>query len=360
MNTSAVKVKRNTNIEIMRLLSMVMVLIHHIVGQGIGFQFYCMGGGKFVKLNNWSPILLTESFCIVGVNLFLLISGYYGIKLRMERIVKFLAIVLGFVLIHSACERFYNDEITLKRILRSVLFFFSENTAWFVKAYFILMLSTFVINPALERMKKRQMITLLVILLFVNVYLGFIKHWTINENGYTVSHMIMMYIIGYALKIFEVPMKLKGRSFLMGYIFLSALLGLGMCLGFGRISNEAEFWILSYNNPLIMLSAISLFCFFVRYEFHNVKLNYLLSGVFGIYLLHQYRPFWGQVMIPNIRESFMQYSIATFILYSICLVLVIIAVGIIVNLVLMRVINGILKKQVVSQFVKSIDVKLGL
>ena len=44
MNTSAVKVKRNTNIEIMRLLSMVMVLIHHIVGQGIGFQFYCMGG----------------------------------------------------------------------------------------------------------------------------------------------------------------------------------------------------------------------------------------------------------------------------------------------------------------------------
>lgn len=44
MNTSAVKVKRNTSIEIMRLMSMVMIVIHHIVGQGIGFQFYCIGG----------------------------------------------------------------------------------------------------------------------------------------------------------------------------------------------------------------------------------------------------------------------------------------------------------------------------
>ena len=37
--------QRNSSIEIMRLLSMIMIVIHHIVGQGLGFQFYCLGGG---------------------------------------------------------------------------------------------------------------------------------------------------------------------------------------------------------------------------------------------------------------------------------------------------------------------------
>ena len=39
--------QRNTSIEIMRLVSMMLIVIHHIVGQGLGFQFYCVGGGMF-------------------------------------------------------------------------------------------------------------------------------------------------------------------------------------------------------------------------------------------------------------------------------------------------------------------------
>ena len=35
---------RNTSIEIMRLVSMVLIVIHHLIGQGLGFQFYCGGG----------------------------------------------------------------------------------------------------------------------------------------------------------------------------------------------------------------------------------------------------------------------------------------------------------------------------
>lgn len=351
--------KRNTSVELLRLLSMVMVVVHHIVGQGIGFQFY--SGGVIVDyVGNWGPIMFVESFCIVGVNIFLLISGYFGIKLRVSRIIKFLAVVFGFVLLHSVCEGFYNDAVALKHMLRTALFFFSGNTAWFVRAYFVLMLSAFIINPALEKMNKRQVLTALIFLLFVNVYLGFFRHWDINENGYTVSHMIMMYVLGYAVKVYGIPSLLKRTTFFSSYILISVLLGLIMLLSLWERNNETGNWLLSYNNPLVMLSSVSLFCCFVKGEFHNRKLNYVLSGVFGIYLLHQYRPFWMQVMIPTIRKHFIHDSASYFILYSIGLVFAFAIVGIIINLLLVRIVNVILENRAVSRLVKNIDVKLEL
>ena len=42
MQTAKFK-QRNTSIEILRLVSMVLIVVHHLIGQGLGFQFYCGG-----------------------------------------------------------------------------------------------------------------------------------------------------------------------------------------------------------------------------------------------------------------------------------------------------------------------------
>ena len=357
---SLINKQRNTNIELLRLLSMILIVIHHICGQGIGFQFYCTGGEKIDSVDNWFPVIYTEAFCIVGVNIFLLISGYFGIRLRIKAIIKYLSVVLAFVIIHSVCESFYNDGITLKHVVRTILFFYSENTAWFVKCYFILMLFSFIINKTLEKSTRKQLVTMLAIVLFVNVYLGFFKHWPINENGYTVSQMIMMYVIGHSINAFQIQTKIQRKYFLFGYLLLSLLLGTLMCLGLDRINGKVMFWILSYNNPVIILSSVMLFCFFASFNLKNKIVNSLLSGVFGIYLFHQYRPFWTYVMIPSIREHYIQMSLESFMLYCSGLILLIITVGITVNLLILNIVNKIINRDGVNQKLFIIDNKLSL
>lgn len=351
--------QRNSSIEIMRLLSMILIVVHHIVGQGLGFQFYCLGG-SYAQITNWFPIICIESFCIVGVNLFILISGFYGIRLKSKSVIKFLTVVLGFVVLHTTAEYLYNPEFSIKAALRKVVFFYSENTAWFVKSYFLLMLSSFIINPALKQLSKAQLMTVLAILVYINVYLGFVKHWDINENGYTLSHMVMIYVIGHALNTFDIAERIKKRTCIFGYILLSLFLALTIAFFLDKTTGDMTFRLLGYNNPIIMLSSICLFCFFVKNEFVDMRINFFASGIFGIYLLHQYHPLWTKVMIPNIRLHYEMLSISTFLLYSFLLVFLIITIGIAVNLMINKLIDSILNMQRIKEICMWWDNKLGL
>lgn len=319
-----------------------------------------MGGAKCANIENWTPIILIESFCIVGVNLFLLISGYYGIKLRSKGVIKFLFVVFGFILLHIIAEPFYDATATTKHCLSSLLFFFSGNSAWFVKSYFVLMLSTMIINPALEKISKRQLLTVLCILLYINVYLGFVKHWDINENGYTVSHMILMYVIGHALNEFKISEVLKKQQFLMGYILISIILAMVMTLSLGKMNGDWVFHLLGYNNPLIILSSVSLFCFFSKFKYYSIKMNFLLSGTFGIYLFHQYRPFWTILLVPSIRKYYEFNSLHSFIIYSVGIVLLIVIAGSVINMFLNKILSIILEKSSVGKSYVWLDGKLGL
>lgn len=352
--------QRNTSIEIMRLVSMILIVIHHIVGQGLGFQFYCVGGANCSNIGNWTPIILIESFCIVGVNLFLLISGYYGIRLRSKGVIKFLFVVFCFILLHVLAEPLYDTMVTTRHSLSSLLFFFSENSAWFVKSYFVLMLSTMIINPALEKMNKRQLLAFLCILLYVNVYLGFIKHWDINESGYTVSQMIFMYVIGHALNEFKIAEMLKKQQFLFGYVFLSVVLAIVMILCLGKINGDSEYHLLGYNNPLVILSSVSLFCFFSKYKCYNMKINFLLSGTFGIYLFHQYRPFWSMVLVPAIRRNYEINSLPSFVLLCVVIILFVVISGSAVKLFLNKILCVIIERPSVRKTFFWLDDKLGL
>ena len=69
---------RKSNIELLRIVSIVMVLIVHLDGASLGLP-EPMGNITAVSGRDWWR-LVVESFAIIGVNCFTLISGYFGIK----------------------------------------------------------------------------------------------------------------------------------------------------------------------------------------------------------------------------------------------------------------------------------------
>ena len=80
---------RNSNIELLRIIAMVMIL-------GLHVNFLAIGQPSTQEIVS-SPIqsfirLFAEYACIVGVNVFVLISGWFGIHYKPKGIVQFLLV----------------------------------------------------------------------------------------------------------------------------------------------------------------------------------------------------------------------------------------------------------------------------
>lgn len=68
---------RKSNIELLRIISMILIVLNHsnylIFGSVIGEEIEQDSFRSFGRM-------LFEQLCIIGVNVFVLISGYFGIR----------------------------------------------------------------------------------------------------------------------------------------------------------------------------------------------------------------------------------------------------------------------------------------
>lgn len=73
--------ERQNNIELCRVCVMLFIVIHHCIVSGLGLNETLNDGGE-----NFSSaticLIVMNAFVIVSVNVFFLISGYFGIKLQ--------------------------------------------------------------------------------------------------------------------------------------------------------------------------------------------------------------------------------------------------------------------------------------
>lgn len=253
---------RNSNFELLRIIAMLFIVIWHI-------SLHAQKG----ELASHNYIL---AITITGVNLFVLISGYFGIKLNWKNLLTLISTVA-----------FYNlASIILKWQITGATPMLGEiagcfppicNTRWwFINCYFMLMLLSPIINIALEKATDKQYKYVLSILLFTSCISGFCFKNSINITGYNTFQFITIYVLGNAIKKFHLPSCLSTKQFACTYI-LSTLCIFALSFFASRISN--------YNNPLIVISALSLFCIFAKLEFKSRAVNYIATFMLPVYLL---------------------------------------------------------------------------
>lgn len=143
------KQSRNSNIEFLRILSMLMILGHHFVGHG---QF------------NWGGVEVSVPYCWylflfmwgkVGVNVFVLISGYYLIDASEYVDIHKTMKIIGQVLFYSisiSCVRLLlgESEINLS-FIKDTFFPITYSLWWFASAYFVL----YIVHPYINILLKR-------------------------------------------------------------------------------------------------------------------------------------------------------------------------------------------------------------
>lgn len=270
---------RNSNIEMLRIVSMLMIMTHHVIIHALYPDLMGHAPAAVVWLN---------ALCYVAVNCFVLISGYFTIRLSWRRIASWTFLVVFYALITHITERYLGGGRPGKTLLWYSLFPFAHNDSWwFVTAYTLLMLTSPLLNAALKALNDKSAIVALLAILVADVYIGW---WGQKDNGYTIFHFITLYVAGNVLHRNEKT--LWTRPWLRRHPRLWTLAIWVLCAFVWAILSTWDGMPtalyrsgLSYNNPLVIVGAVALFCFFLQLNFRSKAVNYIAQSVIAAYLL---------------------------------------------------------------------------
>ncbi len=292
---------RNSSFELLRLLLMSLIVVHHCIVHGLNLTSLEWNGIESVLLPA-DMLLFCEAncFCIIGVNVFVLISGYFGLKPTFEKFLKLLLSMLFYVLIFNVGYNFLIGDYTHTI---SSLFIFSHGPYWFMTDYFFLMCFTPLINRAFEWLSKQQITLFAIALLVMSCYFGFVWQNPINTNGYTLFQFIMLYTIGRYIKVYNINMKNFYSVFT--YITCSLICGTVMYLLHRLGFNHLAWRITNYNNFLLITSAVAVLLLFKNLKFNSVLINKLAQSSLAVYLF-QSSVAMSALLYPLIRKIYIE------------------------------------------------------
>lgn len=301
---------RQSNFELLRIVSMLMVLAVHIDGASLGLP-EPLGCIATLTARDWWR-LGVESIAIIGVNCFTLISGYFGIRLTRKGMVRFLSECLiysvGLYVVASAAKP---AGFSLGGLINSALIL-THTDLWYVPAYFILMLLAPLINAGVEKLTRRQLTELTLLLTALTVWCGWWWGGKFNPTGYTPLQLVYVYVIGRWIRLYA-PEVRSARTVWSAAWAASVVMILVSALWLPSLKAFA------YNSPLVLLATVSLFMLFRTFSFSNRTVNWLASSAFAVYLIHKTPVVWGGVMRPTVVKLWTALSLPEFTLAAIAL-----------------------------------------
>lgn len=285
--------QRNPGIELLRALSMFMVIVLHIVVHGGFLDLLAPRGASY--LIAW--FLYVATYC--SVNCYALISGYVGIYSRHRYsalALSWLQVVFYLVLVNLGLHLAFPKYIGIRWPLLS-FFPFLRNQYWYFTAYVVLYFFMPYLDKMIHALDKKQSLRLLgCIFLFFSLMPTLRDHNVYSLNhGYSILWLMLLYVTGGILRKHDLLQVIPRWVYLLGFFLCVAaayaakiILAAGWIPALsGRFSSHV---LMKYISPTILLAAIALLGLFVRITslptFGKKLATLLGASSFGIYLLH--------------------------------------------------------------------------
>lgn len=305
---------RQSNIELLRIVSMMMVVAVHIDGASLGLPSL---GGDLSALDQRSAWQLTvESLTIIGVNCFTLISGYFGIRLRWRSAAAFLfeCMFYAFGIYLMLCI-LHRQSFTAAGAAESLMVL-THTDLWYVPAYFLLMLLAPLINAGFESLPPRRAALLTGAIVLFNVWAGWLWEGNFNPTGYTISQLIMIYCIGRLIALYRSRLidTLRHPAALYAAIYLLGSLATALMACY--VPTKA----FAYNQPAVIIASAALFLCFASMNFRSRAINLIARSAFAVYLIHKAPPVWGGLMRPMVRHLWADLSLTEFTLAALLMI----------------------------------------
>lgn len=265
---------RQSNIELCRIISMMLVLTVH--------SAFATFGGPAEWDKPYYGLIAAQSLSVVGVNVFVLISGWFSIQIKKRSVLKLLNCCLFYAVVSSVFS-LINHSFSIKQLL------FISEANWFIAAYIGLMVLSPILNTYVENTNKKSLGISIFILLAFQTWYEFVPKLISNfQGGYSILSFCILYLIARYLRLYPLGGAFLKRSWLI-YILLSILLMslVSVVYLFGFKVDFLCGSLLKYNQPIVILSSICLFLFFTNIHLgSSLVINHLAKSCIAVLLLH--------------------------------------------------------------------------
>lgn len=326
------KMERNSSIELLRIISMLMIVFCHFAYNG-GFQWE---NSTITITRLWYNFIIMGGK--VGVDIFILISGFFLINQKKEifqfkKILKFWGQLFFYSVILSLIYCIINkNQFSIKLIIKS-FFPITFSTWWFASCYFVLYLFHPFLNKLLHNLDKK---TYQYLLILAVVCWSIIPTLTTSQfQSNSLLWFITLYSIAGYIRIYGFNSKLKSQKYFKIFLIVTFITYMSsvifMILGKRwHIFESNVNYFYGQEKITILIISIMLFMTFVTLNInYNKWINIIASASFGVYLIHDndlIRPFIWENIFENAKYQnsilLIPYSvIVVIIVYIVCTVI---------------------------------------
>lgn len=331
--------KKNANIELIRIISMLMIITLHTLYKGNLL-------GNLADMNIKSIVAwIIESVAIVGLNMFMLISGYLLVdsKFKCGRLLEIIFQILFYSIGVLAVLLILGERYTTYDYLQCI-FPIHNNVYWFCTAYVLMYLFSPVLKRGIKKMKQKQLGAIIIVLLIYECAFKTLLPVRLEADkmGYDVIWFLIMFLVASYIKLYGLKLlKSAQTAWILHVIFTALIFAEKFVLTYinsktGHFSDIVGVSF-EYNHFFVLASSVSLFCALINMkpiEGKAAKVICLFAPLsFGVYLLHEqvlirYEwPKWLQV------SSFLGHPVYQFVAMLFCVVLGVYVIGAFVDLI---------------------------
>lgn len=276
---------RDSNLELYRILCMLMIVAHHfVVNSGLTYA----DGPLSTNPDNANSVFLRlfGMWGKTGINCFLMITGYFMCvsKISFRKLLKLLLqIYLYKILIFSVFLIVGYEKITIKKIINLVMPFWGFKSN-FVSCFIIFYLTIPFLNIVVQHLTKRQHQLLLLLTLICYTVLGSVPTFDITFN-YVTWFVILFFIASY-IRIY--PTRVFEKKQFWGWATLASVMGaMASVLLMRKLLSSDYFLVIDCNKFFAVLVAVCSFLWFKNLNIKQSKtINAIAGSTFGVLLIH--------------------------------------------------------------------------
>lgn len=282
---------RNSNIELLRIISMFLIVVHHMSVHG----FAPADGWHFQGVPTLNQFLV-QFMAIggkIGVDVFVIITGYYLVnsKFHLKKALSLEAQVLTYSIgILAVVALTKSVPISIVTVIKSFLPI-TYNQYWFVTSYMILYLTFPFWNSLIKSLDRGQFLRLITILVFISSILPSFLHASIDNSSSVL--FAALYCCGAYIRIYTTSSSYKKwgtiltvSNFLLIVLSMLGLIVLGLITHKNVLIDKSTHF-MGNNSPFAFGIALGVFLLAVYAKpFSNKFINVVAQSCFGVYLLH--------------------------------------------------------------------------
>ena len=295
---------------------MLMIILLHT-------NYFSLGGPtqEDIELEPLSSFwrVFSEQLCIVGVNVFVMISGWFGIKPKTKGLCSLLYQVLFWGAIITIGGILFNVCIPIKSTAK--LFWFGSYY-WFIIAYIGLYILSPVLNSFIKTASAKEYLVVLIGFFAAEIIYGWIYNSESYYSGYSIISFVGLYLLARFLRLHSKRLlRTKTIKYMVLYLVMTFIPAAISYIGIKN--NWPQLRPLYYSSPFVIAASTFLFLSFAKHDFNSRAINWIACSTFSAFLIHLH-----PIIVPYFQST-MRYLADSFSTLSYTIIVVLFAVAII-------------------------------